>query len=337
MALKVGQSINLKGGLQGSSTNLQGSAPKLQGSSPNLQPTVNPMNVPAQSQQAALGATSVAAPAADPYAAYGGTTAYNNLRSGFNNQKGAIYSSANDAASATGLGLGNSILDLVDSLRTAQTSIDNRGINNELARQRGVSDVNASIGRGIRSGGVTLANKNASDSSAAGAIARAYGDIGQRQLSDIGNQYELENQDIALAQEDLGRQAAAGQRRIQTSKEQAVNSIVSDANNQLAALDAAMANASLPDRIQIDAEKNAIRQSVLQTLAQYDSQLSRGVQGIRALDTNARMAEATRRGQLGQAPEAQFNFTTDTPTGLQGTGPVASELPIFTYRNREEV
>jgi hypothetical protein len=273
----------------------------------------------------------------DPYAAYGGTAAYNNLKSTFANQKSNIYGTANDAAGATASGLQNSILDLVDSLRSGQTSIDNRGVNNDLARQRGVADINAAVNRGIQSGGVTLANKNATDSSAAGAIARAYGQIGQRQLSDVGNQYELENQDISLAQQDLDTQRAAGLRRIDSGKQQAVNSIVTDARNSLAQLDAAMANASLPDRIAIDAEKNNIRNQVLQTLSQYDGQLQQGVNGVQAMNGDARQAEATRRNQLGQAPEASFDYTTDTPVELQGTGPSASNLPIFTYKKNNNL
>lgn len=273
----------------------------------------------------------------DPYAAWGGTAAYNALRSGFDAQKSNIYSSSTDAANNAGIGLRGSILDLVDSLRMGQTAVDNRGVNNELARQRGTADVYGAVNRGIRSGGVTLANKNASDSSAAGAIARAYGSIGQRQLSDIGNQYELENQDIGLAQQDLEMQRNSGVRKIQGSKEQAVNSIVADAQNALAALDAAMASASLPDRIAIDAEKNAIRNQVLQQLAQYDTQLNEGVGGVRGMDQNARISEATRRAQLGQAPASAFQYDTETPVEFQGTGPFASELPIFTYRNRKQL
>jgi hypothetical protein len=281
------------------------------------------------------GVAQQAAPPPDPYAAWGGTAAYNSLVSGFNNQKSNIYDSANDAAANSGISLRNSILDYIDSLRTGQSSIDNRGINNELARQRGTSDVYSSMNRGIRSGGVTLANRNASDSSASDAIARAYGDIGRRQMSDIGNQYALEGQEIGLAQDDLNRQRASGMRRIESSEAQAVNSIVADANDRLSALDAAMANANLPERLALDAEKQKIRGQVRAVLDKYDNDLGRADE-IKAMGLNARVAEATRRGALGQAPSAQFDYSTEAPMGLEGSGPFSSELPIFTYRNDEE-
>lgn len=258
------------------------------------------------------------------------------LRAGFATQRATIDSSANDAAANTGLQLRESILDLIDMGRSKQGQIDNRGVNNAMAKQRGVADIMGSMSRGIKSGGVTLANRNATDSTAANAIARAYANIGQRQMSDVGNQYELENQEIGLEQEDLTRQLASGQRKIMSSKEQSVNSIVSDAQNQLAALDAAMINASIGDRVAIDQEKNAIRQNVLGQLAQYDSQLSQGVGGIRATDNNARVAEATRRVGLGMAPAEMFDYNTEAPQEFQGTGPFASDLPIFTNKFRRQ-
>ncbi len=283
------------------------------------------------------GYTQPQAPQVDPYAQWGGKAAYDNKVSGFDTQKRGIFDTANDAAKRTGTDLRMSILDLVDSIRGGQSAVDNRGINNELSKQRGTADVYGGVSRGIQSGGVTLANRNASDSSAAEAIARAYGDIGQHQLSDIGNQYELENQDIGLAQADLARQQAAGVRRIEGTQDQAVNSIVSDAQNQLAALDAAIVDASLPDRIAIDAEKNKIRSKVLAELSQYDKLLTSKLGGISALDQNARIAQATERAQLGQAPANAFQYGTTAPAQFQNTGPFASQLPIFTRQpNRDE-
>lgn len=275
------------------------------------------------------------APAVDPYSQWGGASNYNRLVSGFDTQKSGIHSSAVDAAKTSGLGLKNSILDFIDSLKTGQSQIDNRGINNELARQRGVADVYNAMNQGIRSGGVTLANRNASDSSAAEAIARAYGDIGRRQMSDIGNQYEMENVEIGLAQDDLLRQRAAGLRRFQSAEEQAITSILADATDKLSALDAAMANASLPERIALNTEKNKIRSQVEKILAPYTSSLSQA-NNVKAMGANDRIAEATRRRSLGMAPSKQFDYSTDIPVGLEGSGPVSSELPIFTYRNNEE-
>lgn len=272
----------------------------------------------------------------DPYAQFGGADNYNRLVSGFDTQKSAIFDTANDATATSAGRLRNTILDLVDAMRAGQTVLDNRGINNELSLMRGANDVNGMVSNGIRSGGVMLANNNAADSSAAEGIARAYGEIGRRQMSDIGNQYQLEKTDIGLAQEDLDRQMTAGIRSIETDQDEAMMNIVSDAQNKLAALDAAMANASLPERIAVDAEKNKIRQQVLAKMSQLDKLLTSRMSEINPMSRDQRMTEATTRNTLGAAPEAQFDYSTEVPTQFQNTGPFASELPIFTYNKSKQ-
>lgn len=332
-------SMGTNTGMQGGSTPQSTTSPQMSVSPQstwNPQQTVNPNNVYQGGGGTSYGYTApaVAAPA-DPYARWGGQGAYTNMVNSFNSQKDNVFSSAREAAANSGIGLRGSILDLIDSVRTGQQAVDNRGINADMAKQRGTQDIYGMINRGVQSGGVTLANRNASDSSAAGAIAQAYGQLGQRQLSDVNNQYELENQDISLAQQNLDMQRASGLRKIEDSKEQVINSIVSDANNQLAAIDTAMANASLPDRIALDAEKNRIRSEVMGTLSQYDANKG-DVNNVRAMDRNARISEATRRASLGQANPLQFKYQTEAPMQYQGSGPFASTLPIFTYRNGSE-
>lgn len=268
-------------------------------------------------------------PPPDPYALWGGAEKYNALRSGFGAQKQGIYGSANEAAANAGLGLKGSILDFVDSLRTGQRSIDNKGINNELAKRQGTQNILGMVGRGIRSSGVQLANRNAGDSSAAGALANAYGEVGRGQLTGVGNQYEMGNRDIAMDQDNLAQQMASGQRKIGDSKTQVVNNIVADARNKFAQLDSEIANASLPDRIAIEQEKETIRQQVLGQLQQYDQMLASETAQIAPSSAEARRTEATRLAGLGQAPADAFTYTDEVPGQWQDTGPFPSEIPLF--------
>lgn len=320
--------ISLQGG---SATTVQNTIPVT-----TLQPTANPMtatwpSAPEKQQGFVESANTVA----DPYSLWGGRAGYDRLVSGFNTQKAGIGESANEAATASGIGLKNSILDFIDSLRSGQTTIDNRNINNEVAKQRGVAEINRSVGTGIRSGGVKLSNMNSVDSSASDAIARAYGEIGRRQMSDVGNQYEAERGNIGVAQTDLETQRAAGLRRFSSAEEAAINSIISDATDKLTALDTAMANASLPERIVLDREKQNIRASVTSILSAYTG--DKGTANtINPMAEGDRMTEATKRFNAGQVPATQFNYTTDTPTSFMGSGPYASELPIFTYRSNKD-
>lgn len=272
-----------------------------------------------------------AAPAADPYAQYGGQDKYNALVSGFDSQKQNIYGTANEAAKASGTGLGLNISDFVDSLSSGQKAIDTKAARNELAKQQGTAGVVGMVGRGIKSGGMMLGNRNAGSSSAVQGIADAYGQLGRQQLSGVGNQYALGNEDIKTAQDTFNTQEASGVRRLQGSKNDIVNNIVLDARDKFAQLDASMATASLPDRIAIEQEKENVRNQVLGQLQGYDSQLSQGVAGVAPTNQDQRMSEATRLGAAGTDLGADaFNFTDQAPLQLQGQGPAGSNLPIFT-------
>lgn len=263
------------------------------------------------------------------YDQYGGKTAYNNLVAGFGNQKTNIYGTANEAAATSGRNLNSSILDLIQGTRTGQRTVDNAAINNELAKRQGVNSTYGMVGRGIRSGGVQLANRNAGDSSATGALARAYGDIGRRQLSNIGNQYEQGNREVGIQQQNLDDQRATGSRKIHESEENSVDAIVADARNRLAQLDADMLNASLPERINIENEKNAIHNQVSGILQPYLAQLDSGLGGIHAMSQDERRGEASKLFSAGtDLGSDAFNFTDQTPAQFQN-GPFSSELPLF--------
>ena len=110
-----------------------------------------------------------------------------------------------------------------------------------------------------------------------------------------------------------------------------INNIVNAAGDKFAQLDAAMANASLPDRLALDQEKANIRAQVLAQLQGYDQELQQGVGGIHAAGETQNIAAAHAQQQAGLAPENSFNYSTEAPGQFQNTGPFASSLPIFTY------
>lgn len=266
----------------------------------------------------------------------GGTGGVDNsgLINSFNSQKSNIYSTADEAAANSGIGLKNNILDFIDSLKSGQGKIDTESANNDLAKIQGTQGVLGMVSRGIKSGGVMLSNQNAGSSSAAQALADAYGTLGRNQLSNVGNQYAQGQNNIQQEQNDFGIQQASGVRNLQGSKEQIINGIVSQAQNQLGQLDAAIAGASLPNRINIEQEKQAIRQKAMDALSQYDTLLNEGVGGVHAATGDDTYARATQMAQAGTAPDSTFNFDTAAPPQLQGSGPFASSLPLFTFRNK---
>ena len=135
-----------------------------------------------------------------------------------------------------------------------------------------------------------------------------------------------------MDQSDLTSQKALQLSRWGEDKTNIVNSIVSQAEESITALNNMAANASITDRMDIEAEKTRIRATANAELQKYDSELTKIKN---AQSDEQRRSEASRLASLGTAPTEQFNYSTQMPTQWQGTGPFASEMPIFTYgRNK---
>lgn len=281
------------------------------------QPT-DPTPTPTSPDPAAAAAAAAAAQARNDY---------NSLATTTNNSiTGAIGSAAG--------GYQGSILDYLDSARTQQKAIDNKAVQNELSKMTGTAGVLAMVGRGLRSGGVMLANKNATTSSAADELARAYGDIGRRNLSGVGNQYALGQNDIKLQEDALTQANATELRHAKENKTNIINSIVGDAINKLTALNQAAASANLPDRVDVEARKAEITNQALAALSAYDNVLSAGIASNAPATTEQNRATAAKLSQAGTAPDNAFSFDTSIPAQFQGTGPFASQFPIFPSKSK---
>lgn len=269
-----------------------------------------------------------AAPPPDPYEKWGGKEAFDNMKDSFGKQKSNIHSSALDSTKNFSIGLKNNILDYLDSVDSGQENIDNMAINNELSRRGGRSGVLEMINRGVNSGGVMLAGKNATNSSAAEQLGRIYGDIGRREMTGVNNQFEMGQRDVNIAQTQLGRQVASGQRRFEGSVDQHINEVTTDARNKLTALDADMINASMPERIAIEQEKNKIKTQLVKDLKWVDDELAKA-EAVKPKDKKAVRSEASGLYSSGVAPENAFNFTTKAPTAK---GKAPSQLPLYGVR-----
>jgi hypothetical protein len=257
------------------------------------------------------------------------------LRSGIMDEKSGYLNSAGSQIDQYGQRYGNSITDYLDSIRAGQSNINTMGAKNELARNQGQTGVLGMVGRGIKSTGVMLGNKNAGDSSAAGALAGAYGELGKRQMSNVGNQYELGNMDIANQQTAFDVQKSKGRRDIELGKQEFVTSLLNDVQDKMAQLNARLVDASLPDRIAIEQEKEAIRQRANSTLQQYDQNLASGYGSVNANSIDDRRTEAQRLQQAGtQLGAGAFDFTQEAPMQFQGNAPSGGNLPLFMLPRR---
>ena len=274
-------------------------------------------------------ATGAQAAYVDPYAKYGGFAAYSALRDQYAGQKNSLLDSINQRVNQEGQTYGRGVEDFLTGAQRTLTGINNKAAQNELARSQGRSDILGKVSRGIKSGNVMLGQKNASNSSAAAAIANAYGDIGNRDNMKVEQGYQLNNENINTDLNNFTQDTQRTARRIEEDKNNIINTIVNDATSQLQALDAQIAGASLPDRIAIEQEKNRIRSEASGKLSAYDAQLNQA-RGLQGMTLDQRRAEAQRLASLGMAAENPFQFQPEANMQAQA-GPVADYgLPIYT-------
>lgn len=248
----------------------------------------------------------------------------------FNSAKNTAYGMIGTDQDVAGRNIGASVNDFLDQQRAGQTAIDRQAVQNSLAEQQGRAGVLDMVGTGIRSGGVTLNNAGATNSSAAEALARAYGIEGRAQMSNVDNQYAQAQNDVNNKQADLGTAATIEQRKLGENKATAANTVINDAVSRLAYLNQQAQYMSIPDRIAVDQEKQRIYDETMGKLGQYDQLLSQGLGGIHAQDNGTTQKQAHDLLVAGTAPDNAFDYTTIAPASLAGTGPSASDLPIYT-------
>jgi hypothetical protein len=251
----------------------------------------------------------------------------------FGNLKNSTFSSINDAVGSGARGYTSSIQDYLDSRKQQQNTVNNDAVQNELSREQGMQGITDMVGNGIKSGGVILANDNAGSSSAGEALARAYGIQGRQQASSVGNQFAQGQNKVNTEENNITAADTTEQRHVGEDKTNTINSIVNSTRSQLASLNQSAAYASIPDRVDIEAKIAEVKQQALDALSAYDGQLSSGVTANAPQDAGSVRASATNLLTAGTAPENSFDYTTDVPAQLQGSGQFASSLPIFISPN----
>ena len=246
-------------------------------------------------------------------------------------RKSNIDSSALDAAKTGGASLGLDIRRYLADYNKKQSGIDDMYVNNFMSQQQGSRDIRDMVGRGIRSGGTMLANKNAADSSASEALARAYAEIGNRNISKVNNQYELGNQAAGRAQTEFNTDADIGFDALNTDKQSMVTDIVGQARSKIETLKSYMSEVGITDQINIQAEIERIQQVALGELSKYEV-----TKGSPAMGMGDVRSTGSQRMQAGQGGPSQFDFQSQVPAQWQNTGPFAGNLPIFTGQGNKK-
>jgi hypothetical protein len=277
----------------------------------------------------------------DPYAStvFGSTANFNRVRGDWMGQKDATFKSIQDRIGRDYDAFNSSVLDFDNDVQHGQSKINNMYVQNELAGVQGKRGVLDMVGTGVKSAGITLANRpGASTSSATDGVARAYGEIGQKEMTKVGNQYALGKGEVDMAQADFLNEIGVDVRHLKENKNRIVNDIASEAAQKVAALNAAAAGASLEDRLNIESEKERVRNEAMGKLSTLDGAIASAESKAKPSSQKDWMQKATEMANAGVAGADQFNYTSQTPTQFSGSGPFAGELPIFTApkKNNEQ-
>lgn len=231
-----------------------------------------------------------------------------------------------------------SILDYFTGAGRTLQGLNQRRTNAEMSLRQGGRDIMGMVGRGIQSGNVMLANKNASSSSAKGQLAKAYGQMGNREQGKLQNQYGLENQDINMQQgqfdEDVNTFAG---RKLDEWKNTQADTIANQVRNALATLDAQAQGADLGSLFQIEQEKQAIKAQALSKFGELDNLVATERAKLTPLDTQGARGQAVQNEQLGQSAPQMFDFNTQAETARpqgQQTGPALYSNTFIPQKRR---
>lgn len=251
----------------------------------------------------------------------------NNFNSGYQN----LQDSQTSTLDKWGIGYGAGYRSLYNQILGGQEAIDTMAAKNELNLKRGTQGILGMVGRGIKSAGVMLGNRNAGSSSATDRIAKAYGTLGKNEMGNVGNQYALENMDIANEQTALGRREQEGLTNLEESKQVMLNDIITDTRNQVQSLMTMMQNADLPTQITLQAEIDAVKAEGIAKAQSVEGVWKPKVSGVNARDRQGNMTKAEEMMTAGlDLGKDAFNFTTEAPMAMNGTVPAGANLPIYT-------
>jgi len=301
----------------------------------NLGKSINTSAAGFDAQFGSAEASQIADPLAPTPDQRAAASAASSARQNFGQGRQNIMGSAQQAGQSYAGTERFNLQDVIGGLQSRQQGINESQIGAQQARNIGSQNILGMIGRGIQSGSTMLANRNALDSSAAGAIARAYGQLGQRQQTGVNTQFQTAERQNQAAQQSLEQAKAQTIERKRFEYSQQAQNIAEDAARQMQALNEAAAGAGIADRINIDAEKQNLRSQAIAQLSELDRQLA-GVSGIQGASQEQIMSQATQRQQSGQAPANMFDMGALTPEQQMAQQPGAQlgQLPIYSTRRR---
>lgn len=292
---------------------------------PNNTPNNTPNNAPAN-----------AAP--DPYARWGGRENFDALKAEIlAGQSGAKKGASTQLRDVTDTYRGKT-RSFLNELEDTQGGINRGAGENALNLRTSMSNIVRGIQQGIRSGRVSLAGMNASDSGASDALNRAYAQVGNSQTGEARGEAASVSDDLQRQQGLLNRNRTEGVEDLERWQDTETDRVKSDFSNKLEILEARAAREGLNDVVKQDIVSTVLNEA-LDRIQSIDADRKQRLSGIKQWTPEQVMAEAIRREQAGEAGDA---FSVTDPNvqygsgGPEVVGAPLGQLPIY-VKNRDEL
>jgi len=227
----------------------------------------------------------------------GGAGTASNLASGYQNQAGQLYG----------------------QLAQGQSTIDQARKNIGMSQINSIKQLNNEIRQGLIGGAANLSNTNSLDSSASGALARAYSNYGNVQENSINNQAAEGNQAQDVAQNNLAITRDVGMQNVKAFRDNAIQQIQTEAQQRLDSLRNYVGMMGGDgSQVDVDGIKNQILSDAQNKLGAVDGYLQTKLATVNAANPDQTAAAAYEGSNAGVTPSGPgLPFQLATP----GTSP----------------
>lgn len=225
---------------------------------------------------------------------------------------------------------------LVD-LETGVGNINKSRSQNSLNLRRTGSTVAGNVRQGLRSGGVNLANLNATDSGATRALGQAWARVGNQQMGSARNDAALKSGDIDVDASTLDKKKADTMSSFEQYRTAELNRLNQDLTNKLQAIVLDLQAQNTPNFINVAGDRDSIIGRLRDRFAGTDKMAGDRIAAAKYLTPEEVEARAYQMDVEGAAA-SPFDVVAPNVVAPQGTpfgGPPLSQIP-FMVRRREQ-
>lgn len=261
-----------------------------------------------------------------------------NARAGINTTQSGYAGGARQSLTDVGNTYDQNTKTYLNDIETGQGEINRGQAGNQLNLRSSMNNIVRGIQQGVRSGGVALAGKNAMDSGASDALARAYAKVGNTQTGEARGEAATVGEELMRSQGQLNTKRDEGRTRLDTYRDTETGRVRGDLGSKLDALRVQADGQGVGGEVNGGLVEQVINEAMARLNPITQNREAR-LGGIKQWTPEEIMTEALRLEQLGQAGNA---FEVAGPNVNYGGGGQAvsgaplGQMPIY-MKGRDEL